>query len=255
MPHVRAWSNKKSLTWSNRIQADGTLGAVGRLSVGVFSVVDLCLFEDIFVCCSVELVQALLPTSVAFDTNLDTTEDDLFSTFKINAQLNDITIVERVCTTLHAWTAQAHMIQKGAGTTLNVFDEPLTIVAPELTMPATDDLALEANGSCGFGTCLRIDGLISFGISTDLYSLTSSGNCACDDRKGEGRPRSTRLMMGDETNGRGFLFVGGCSLRRRSSSRLGSVGGRGGGWSGVVVGGRGILTDSGSSCTGHVWSR
>lgn len=52
VPHVRAWSNKKSLTWSNRIQADGTLGAVGRLSVGVFSVVDLCLFEDIFVCCS-----------------------------------------------------------------------------------------------------------------------------------------------------------------------------------------------------------
>lgn len=205
-----------------------------------------------------ELVQALLPTSVALNANLDTAEDDLFSTLKVDTQLDNITVVEGICTTLHARTAQAHMIQKGAGTTLDVFDEPLTIITPELAMPATDDFALETNRSCRFGSCLRIDSLVPFGVSADLYSLTSSSYCACDDGKGEGWSRSTGLVMGDEANSWGLFLLDGCGLRRRSSSRLDSVSGGGGSRSGVVVGGgggRGILTDSRSPCAGHVWSR
>ena len=245
------------------------------MSVAVFSVVDLCLFENILVCCSavtvsnfatlrfagqvinlLELIQALLPTSVTLDTDLNTTKDDLFSTLKVDTQLDNITVVEGVCTALHAWTAQANMVQKGAGTTLNVFDKPLTIVAPEFAMPATDNLALEANRSCRFGTCLGIDGLVSFGIPADLYSLTSSGDCASHDRKGEGWSRSTRLVVRDKSNSRGLFFVGGCSLRQRSNSRFSRVCGGGGSRSGVVVSSRrSILIDSCSSCTGHVLGR
>jgi len=124
------------------------------LSVAVFGIVDLCLLENILVGRSVELIQTLLPASVALDANLDATENDFFSTFEIDTELDDITIVEWKCTALHARTAQAHMVQERAGTTFDVFDEPLAVVAPELAMPAANNFALEANRSCRLCTCL-----------------------------------------------------------------------------------------------------
>jgi hypothetical protein len=206
-----------------------------------------------------ELVQTLLPASVALYADLDTTENDLFSTLEIDTQLDDITVVEGKRAALHARTAQTHMIQKGAGTALDVFDEPLAIVAPELAMPATDDLALETNGGCRLCTCLRIGGLISLRVSANLDSLTRSGDCAGDDGKGEGGPRSAGLMVGDKANGRGFLLVGRRGLDGRGSNGVDSdaLGGRSAAGGGRVVGRRGrrgILADGGSSCTGHVWS-
>lgn len=114
------------------------------------------------------------------------------------------------------------MVQKGAGTALNVFDEPLAIVAPELAMPATDNLALETDRSCCLCTRLRIGSLISFGVSANLDSLTCSGDCAGDDRKGEGGPRSAGLVVGNKANGRGFLLVGRCGLDGRGSNGVDS---------------------------------
>ena len=40
-----------------------------------------------------ERVQTLLPTAVALDTNLDTSEDHLFTPAKVDTQLDDITIL------------------------------------------------------------------------------------------------------------------------------------------------------------------
>ena len=204
-----------------------------------------------------ELVQTLLPASIALNTNLDTTEDDFLSTLKINTQLDDIAIIQGKCTALHSWTAQTNMIQEGTRTTLDIFDEPLTIVAPELAMPATDDLALETNGGCRLCTCLRIGSLISLRVSANLDALTCSGDCASDDGKGEGGSRSAGFVVGDKANGRGFLLVGRCGLGRRGSNGFGSdtFGGRGDTASGCFVGRRGrrgIRADGGSSCTGHI---
>ena len=93
-----------------------------------------------------KLVQALLPTSVAFDADLYASEDDLFASFEVDSQLDDIAVIDRIRTTLHAGTAQTDVVEEGAGTTLDILDEPLTIVAPQFAVSPADDLALESNG-------------------------------------------------------------------------------------------------------------
>ena len=206
-----------------------------------------------------ELVQTLLPASIALNANLDTTEDDFLSTLEVDTQLDDIAIIQGKRTALHSWTAQTNMVQEGTRTTLDVFDEPLTVVAPELTMPATDNLALETNGSCRLCTCLRIGGLISLRVSANLDALACSGDCTSDDGEGEGGSRSAGLVVGNKADGRGFLLVGRRGLDGRGSDGFGSytLSGRCDTASGCIAGGRGrsgIGADGGRPCAGHVWS-
>lgn len=151
------------------------------------------------------------------------------------------------------------MIQEGTRTTFDIFDEPLTIVAPELAVPATDYLALETHGVRRLCTGLRIKGLVSLGVPADFDALTCSDDCASYDGKSEGGPRSAGLMVGNEANGRGLLLVGRCGLDRRGSNGFGSytLGGSGDTGSGGIIGKRGrrgIGADGGSSCAGHVLS-
>lgn len=59
------------------------------------------------------------------------------------------------------------MVEKGAGTALAVFDEPLIIGAPKLAMSPAHDFALEANRSGGQGIAQGIGSIVvSFGIAT-----------------------------------------------------------------------------------------
>lgn len=42
---------------------------------------------------SLEVIEALLPAAIAFDTDLDTAKDHLLASTKINTQLDDVAIL------------------------------------------------------------------------------------------------------------------------------------------------------------------
>jgi hypothetical protein len=91
-------------------------------------------------------IKLILPATVQLEAHLDASKDHFLSTLKVNSELHDIAIVdwERFAF-LRRW-AQANMIQKCAGRTLDVLDVPFSILVPELAVSATDDLTLETDG-------------------------------------------------------------------------------------------------------------
>lgn len=95
----------------------------------------------------VEVIETLLPASVALDPDLDAPEDHLLATTEVNAQLDNISIANNIWLALDAGLTETDMIQESAGAAANVLDMPLAITTPELTMPPADDLALESHRS------------------------------------------------------------------------------------------------------------
>lgn len=94
----------------------------------------------------VEGVEALLPAAIALDADLDTAEDDFLAALEVDAELHDVTIVDREWSALLSWRRQADVVEEGAAAALDVFDVPLPARAPQLAVPPTNDFALEANG-------------------------------------------------------------------------------------------------------------
>lgn len=83
------------------------------LCVEVLSKISL---ERVMVMCqnSLELVQTLLPTSVAFNPDLDTAEDCLLAALEVYSKLDNISVVDRVNTTFHTRAAKSDMVEEGA---------------------------------------------------------------------------------------------------------------------------------------------
>lgn len=133
---------------------------------------------------SLELIDRFLPASVALDTYLNTSEYDLFATFEIDPKLYNVSVVDRVRLTFSASTAESHMIKKGAGAALDVFDVPLIFRTPELTVSARDDLTLEPNGCGGIGPGLECSCLIvPLRVPSYSYYGFICGQSAVDYRK------------------------------------------------------------------------
>jgi hypothetical protein len=86
----------------------------------------------------------LLPTPITFDPYLHTPKDHLFPATKVDTELHHIPVIDSKCTRLLAWRTQAHMIQEGTWWALHILDVPLSILAPELTVPPAHNLALES---------------------------------------------------------------------------------------------------------------
>lgn len=64
-----------------------------------------------------ERVGLFLPGSVTFDSDLYTSEDHLFATSEINAELHDITIFKGVQTRLLIWLTEPDVVQERAAGT------------------------------------------------------------------------------------------------------------------------------------------
>ena len=77
-----------------------------------------------------ECVEALLPTPIAFDPNLDAPEDHFFPTTEIDSQLNDVAVLELERLALLVWLAQADVVEKGTRRALDILDVPVPILAP-----------------------------------------------------------------------------------------------------------------------------
>ena len=77
------------------------------------------------------------------------------------------------------------MIEECARTALDILNEPLAVIAPQLAMPSADNLTLEPHRSRGLRGCLGIGGLISLRISANFDSFAGSVDGASDDGKSE----------------------------------------------------------------------
>jgi hypothetical protein len=59
------------------------------------------------------MVGAFLPGSIAFNTDFDTSENHLFSTSEVYAELDNISILHRIQSRLGVWLAEPNVVQKG----------------------------------------------------------------------------------------------------------------------------------------------
>ena len=113
-----------------------------------------------------ELIEALLPASIDFNLNLDTSEDVLFSSFEVDAQLDKIAVFNGEWFGLVARGAESDVVEKGARGALNISDVPL-IGKEEFAMSSADDFGFEADWSVGWIARFGLGGVIFLGISTD----------------------------------------------------------------------------------------
>jgi hypothetical protein len=104
VPHVTARSNEQGLARCHRVEANAALGAVDACCVRITVLVDARALKQALVCCSVEVVKALLPAAVALHADLNASEDDLLATLEIYTKLDDIAIIDRVWSAFDAGT-------------------------------------------------------------------------------------------------------------------------------------------------------
>jgi hypothetical protein len=89
---------------------------------------------------ALEIVQRLLPASIALYPDLDAAENHLLAATEIYAQLHDITVIHRIRLGLYTRRAQPEVIQEGARRAFDIFDVPLAILTPKLAVTSADDL-------------------------------------------------------------------------------------------------------------------
>lgn len=106
VPDVTAGRHEQSLTRGNRVEADGALGSIDTRRIRLSDFCFWCRFgarKQALVCRRVEVVQALLPSAIAFYANLDAAEDNLFTSFEVDAELNHISIIDGIWPAFHSW--------------------------------------------------------------------------------------------------------------------------------------------------------
>jgi len=136
VPHMTTGRDEQCLTWRDRIETNAAFGCVDTGSVGIATFVDASSPQQSLVCCSVEVVQTLLPSAVALDADLHTPKDDFLTTFEIYSKLDDVAIINGIWSALDAGAREPDVVEEGAGTRLDVFDVPLTAGAPKLAVAA-----------------------------------------------------------------------------------------------------------------------
>lgn len=179
-----------------------------------------------------ECVQALLPASVALDTNLYTPEDHLLAAAEINTELDDVTIFYAKGLGLDVGLAETDVVEKGARGALDILDIPAAVLAPQLAVLPADDLGLEANGRGRGGVCGDFGCIVAFRVAANTQHGRLVGQGAGDCGKYQRGPAGSGVLVGDEAN-RGQVLDrtarvrggGVCWLRSAGARRSG--GGRG----------------------------
>lgn len=85
VPDVATRCDEQCLARRNRVEADTALGAVDASCVRIAALVDARALEQALVGRCVEVVEALLPATVALDANFDASEDDFLATLEIDS--------------------------------------------------------------------------------------------------------------------------------------------------------------------------
>lgn len=219
VPHVAAGGDEKRLAGRDGVEADAALGGIDARGVGVAVLAlassDACTFQQPLVRRRVEVVQALLPAAVALDADLDAAEDDLLAALEVDAELHDVAVVDGVGPALDAGARQAHVVEEGPRAGLDVLDVPLPARAPELAVPARDDLRLEADGQRVLLRLVRV----ALAVAADAHDGAGVLERARDGGEVQGGPRGAHLDVRDESDRRLGLF-----RRRRRGRAAGGFG-------------------------------
>jgi hypothetical protein len=123
---------------------------------------------------NVKTTWSILPALIELNPDLHTSKYHFFPAFKINTQLDNVSIIHRKGPRFCARGTESNVIEERPRGTLDVLDIPLAPTTPELTVPSTDHLGLEAY----WGRRRYIHGLdwlrISLGISAHFDDLFPS---------------------------------------------------------------------------------
>jgi hypothetical protein len=114
VPHVTTRRDEQRLTWRDRIEANAALGCVDTRSIGIATFVDAGSSQQSLVRRCVEVVQTLLPSAVALDSDLHTPKDDFLATFEVYSKLDDVAIINGVWSALDAGTREPDVVEEGA---------------------------------------------------------------------------------------------------------------------------------------------
>lgn len=151
--------------------------------------------------CILEVIQSLLPCPVQLDPYLDASEDLLLTALEIYSQLQYVAVVEGIGLALHARCRQSNVVQERAAGALNILNEPLTVVAPELAVPPRHHLRTEADGS------VRVVG-VAFAGTADSNVFVLLSQAAFDRSKVQGLAVRAEVYVGREAYRRQRLVVG-----------------------------------------------
>lgn len=122
---------------------------------------------EISVGCVLELVRLSLPRAITLDPHADRAENHLLAPSKVNTQLDNVPIFDRIQSGWHVWLAEAHVVQESPGRTPDILDVPLGVDVQELAVPPTHNFGLEANGGTGRGAWIRHGDAIALRVTTD----------------------------------------------------------------------------------------
>ena len=86
-----------------------------------------------------EVVEALLPAPIDFDTHLDASEDHFLPALEIYTELNYVSVIDGKRLRFDARRAESDMIEKSSRGALYVFDIPLSALTPKLAVSSTDN--------------------------------------------------------------------------------------------------------------------
>lgn len=127
-----------------------------------------------------ELVQLVLPAPVELESHLDATEDHLLAPFKVDAQLHDVSVIDREWLRLLTGRAQSNVIQKGAAAALDVFNVPFAIFVPKLAMSAAHHLGFESDWCRGRYVGWNGRLIVSLRVATDADDVGAGWQSARD---------------------------------------------------------------------------
>jgi hypothetical protein len=88
-----------------------------------------------------------LPRPIAFQTDPDASKDHLLTALEVDAQLDNVTVPNRIQPRRHTRRTQTHIVQKGSRGAANVLDVPLAVCEGEFAVFSANDLGFEADGS------------------------------------------------------------------------------------------------------------
>jgi hypothetical protein len=114
VPYVTTGCNKQCLAWRDRVEANAAFGCVDTRSIRIAALVHAGSPQQSLMRRRVEVVQTLLPSTVALDADLDTPEDNFLATLEVYSKLDDVAVVNGVWSALDTGTRKPDVIEEGA---------------------------------------------------------------------------------------------------------------------------------------------
>lgn len=114
VPDMTARSHEQTLARRDWVQAYAALVVAGIRRIRICFALPCNTIEEFLVRSCVVAVQGFLPATIAFDPDLNTSKDDLLAALEVNAQLNDISVIDWIWTAFLTRTGQSNMIEECA---------------------------------------------------------------------------------------------------------------------------------------------